>query len=64
MGKNYCHFKTRIEEHIRKDNKSRIFKHLHSTKTFFDSYSSLSFKIIDKGNAKLGLKIKETLHIA
>ena len=25
------HFKTRIEEHIKKDNKSHIFKHLHST---------------------------------
>ena len=27
------HFKTRIEEHIKKDNKSHIFKHLHSTAT-------------------------------
>ena len=32
-----CHFKTRIEEHIKKDNKSHIFKHLHSTETCFDS---------------------------
>ena len=29
-----CHpFKTRIEENIKKDNKSHIFKHLHSTTT-------------------------------
>ena len=31
------HFKTRIEEHIKKDNKSHIFKHLHFTATCFDS---------------------------
>ena len=41
------HFKTRIEEHIRKDNKS-----LHSRATCFDSYNSLCFKIIDKANTK------------
>ena len=41
------HFKTRIEEHIKKDNKS-----LHSTATCFDSYNSLCFKIIDKANTK------------
>ena len=36
-----CHFKTRIEEHIKKDNKPLIFKHLHSTTTCFDFYKSL-----------------------
>ena len=55
--------KTRIEEHIKKDNKSHIFKHLHSTATCFASYNSLCFKIIDKANSKLDLKIKEALHI-
>ena len=53
----------RIEEHIKKDNKSHIFKHLHSTATCFDSYDSLCFKIIDKANSKFNLKIKEALHI-
>ena len=57
------HFKTRTEEHVRKDNKSYIFKHLHSTATCFDSYNSLCFKIIDKANSKFDLKIKEALHI-
>ena len=61
--KTCCHFKTRIEEHVKKDNKSHLFKHLHFTATCFDSYNSLSFKIIDKGNSKLDLKIKEALHI-
>ena len=59
-----CHqFKTRIEEHIKKDNKSRIFKHLHPTATCFDSCNSLCFKIIGKANSKFDLKIKEALHI-
>ena len=55
--------KTRIEEHIKKDNKTHIFKHLHFSETCFDSYNSLCFKIIDKANSKFDLKIKETLHI-
>ena len=61
ISKTYPHFKIRIEEHIKKDNKSHIFKHLHSI-TCFDSYNSLCFKIIDKANSKFDLKIKEALH--
>ena len=57
------HFKTKIEEHIKKDNKSHIFKHLYCTATCFDSYNPLCFKIIDKANSKFDLKIKEALHI-
>ena len=63
IGKNCRHFKTRTEEHIKKDNKSHMFKHLHSTITCFDSYKSLGFNIIDKANSKFELKIKEALHI-
>ena len=59
IGKTGCHFKIRIEEHIRKDNKSHIFKHVHSTATCFDSFNYLSFKIIDKANSKFDLTIKE-----
>ena len=62
-GENCHHFKTRTEEHIKKYNKSHIFKHLHSMATYFDSYNFLCFKIIDKANSKLDLKIKEALHI-
>ena len=63
IGKTCRHFKISIEGHIKKDNKSHIFKHLRSTATCFDSYDSLCFKIIDKANSKFNLKIKETLHI-
>ena len=37
IGETCHHFKTRIEEHIKKHNKSHIFKHLDSTTTCFDS---------------------------
>ena len=57
------HFKTRIEEHIKNDNKSHVFKHLHSTTTCFNSNNSLCFKIIDNANSKFDLKIKGALHI-
>ena len=63
IGETCRHFKNRIEEHIKKDNKSHILKHLHSTATCFDSYNSLSFKIIHKANSKFDLKIKEALYI-
>ena len=63
IGETCHHFNTRIEEHIKKDKKSHIFKHLHSTATFFDFHNSLSFKIIDKDNSKFDFKIKEALHI-
>ena len=57
------HFKTGIVKHIKKDDKSHIFKHLHSSETCFDSYNSLCFKITDEANSKFNLKIKEALHI-
>ena len=63
IGKTCRHFKTRIEEHIKKDKKSHIFKHLHSFETCFNLYNSLCFNLIDKAKSKFELKIKEALHI-
>ena len=63
IGETCGPFKTRIEERIKKDNKSHIFKHLHSTATCFNPYNSLCFKTIDKANTKYDLKIKEALYI-
>ena len=50
-------------EHLRKDDKSHIFKQLQFISTCFDSYSSFSFKITYKANSKFDLTIKEFLHI-
>ena len=60
FGNTCRHFKTSIEEHIKKDKESHIFKHLHPTITCFDSHNS---KTIDKANCNFNLKIKEALHI-
>ena len=48
---------------IKNDSNSHVFKYLHSITTCFNSYNSLSFKIIDKANSKFDFKIKEALHI-
>ena len=63
IGETFLHFKTRTDEHIKKDNKSHISKHLHSIATCFDSYNSLCFKTIDKANSKFDLKIRKAVHI-
>ena len=63
IGETCRHFKTRIEKHIKKDNKSHISKHLHFTAAYFDLYNSLCFKIIEKANSKFDLKTKKALHI-
>ena len=62
IGETCRHFKRRIEKRIKRDSKSHIFKHLHSTATCLDSYNSLPFKIIYKADSKFDLKIKEALH--
>ena len=63
IGRTCRHFKTRIEEIIKKDSKSHFFKYLHSTATCFSLCNSLFLKIIDKANYKFDLKLKEALHV-
>ena len=61
IAKTCPYFKTMIEEHIKKDNKSHAFKHLHSNTACFDPHSCFSLKIIDKANSKVNSKIKTVL---
>ena len=61
-GETTHHLKTRIEEHIKRDKQSNIYKHLHSNTQCFDAYNHQSFKIIDKCNFKFDLKIKKALN--
>ena len=63
IGKTSRHFQTRIEDHIKKDNRFHICKYLQSRGTCFHSYNSLCFKIIDKVDSKFDLKTKEALYI-
>ena len=48
---------------MKRDKKSHICGHSHSTTACFDSYNSLYFKIIDKANSKFDIKIEEAIHI-
>ena len=61
IGETCHHFKTRIEEHIKKDNKSHVYKDSHFTAICIYSYNSLSVKVIDKASSKFDIKIKEAL---
>ena len=47
---------------IKKDKNYNVSKHLHSNTKCFDSYHSLSFKLIDRAHCKRNLKIEEALH--
>ena len=46
-----------LKNMLKEDNKSHVFKHLHSTATSFDSFDSLSFKLTDRAHSKFDLKI-------
>jgi len=63
IGETTRHFKTRIEEHLRRDKNSHIFKHISTNPDCFDKCNSNCFKIIDRANFKYNLKIKEAFHI-
>ena len=52
-----------VKSLVKKDSKSHIFKHLHSTTTWFDSYNSFPLIMINKANSKFDLMPKEPLHI-
>ena len=59
IGETCCRFKIKIEEHLKKENKSHIFKHLHSTETCFDSYNSFCFKKLIRLTLNSTLKLKK-----
>jgi len=63
IGETTRHFKTRIDEHVKRDKQSHIYKHFISNPECKEHFDNSSFKIIDKCNNKFILKIKEALHI-
>ena len=66
IGETCRHFKTKFEEHIKKDNKSHMFKNIYTPPQHALIYITFFFKKkkkIDKANSKFDLKIKEHLHI-
>ena len=57
------HLKERIDEHLKKDKKSHILKHLESSIECKEEASENSFKVIDRANSELDLKMKEAMWI-
>ena len=53
----------RIKEHTQTDKNSHIFKHLQHSSNCKDLYTSSCFKILDKANFSIPLKIKESFYI-
>ena len=63
IGETIRHFRTRMDEHVKRDNKSNVFKHLNDNNDCLNSYNSDCFKILDSASSNYELKIKEALHI-
>ena len=63
VGETTRHFKIRVDEHLRKDKASHVFKHINENVDCFDKSSTNSFKIIDRASTPFGLKIREAIHV-
>ena len=63
IGETCRYFKTRIDEHVEKDEKSSIYKQLHNNEECFSSFNSYCFSILDYSPTQSQIKIKEGLYI-
>ena len=63
IDKTCRNFKTKAEEHMKKNIKCHIFKHFHCNTSCLDLHNCLSIKMIYKTNYKLDLKLKLALYI-
>ena len=53
------HYQTKIDEHIRTDKNSSIYRHLHENEDYFNSFTFDCFTV----QAEYHLKIKEGMYI-
>ena len=63
IGETTRHLSKRIDEHLRTDKNSHIYKHLQGDLKCFDSSNKNCFSILDSATSTYQLKIKEGLHI-
>ena len=63
IGETTRHLSTRIEEHLKKDKKSRIFKPLDQNHYCNSLSNPDCFQVIDSASSKFRLKMKEAMHI-
>ena len=63
VGETTRHFITRINEHLQKDAKSNIFKHLQESRACNSVCDKDCFSVIDCTTTEYQFKMKETMHI-
>ena len=63
IGETCHHFKTRINEHVKNDKKSKIYKHLYNNEECFSSFNSNCFSILDYTPTQFQIKITEGMCI-
>ena len=63
IGETTRHLNVRIEEHLKKDKNSAIYKHVHKSINCFDRCNKDCFSILDTASTKFQLKIKEGMYI-
>ena len=63
VGETTRHLDTRIEEHLKKDKKSAVYKHIHEKVNCFDKCTKQCFSILDTATTMYQLKIKEGMYI-
>ena len=63
VGETTRHFITRINEHLQKDAKSNIFKHLRESRVCNSVCNKDCFSVIDQATTEYQLKMKEAMHI-
>ena len=63
IGEATCHLSTRIKEHLEKDKKSHIFKHLNENHNCKIQSILDCFQIIDSASSKFRLKLKDAMYI-
>ena len=63
IGETTHHLSTRIQEHLEKDRKSHISKHLNKNHNCKSQSTPHCFQIIDSASSKLRLKLKEAMYI-
>ena len=62
-GETCRQFKTRIDEHIKKDKKFHVFQYLHSKEECLSSFDLNCFSILDSTTAKYQTKLKDGMCI-
>ena len=63
IGETTRHFLSRVEEHLKTDKNSHVYRHLQNNLECFNSCNSECFSILDTAATKFQLKLKEGMYI-